>query len=125
MLSMKNCSANVSSKCANVYFPNSFLTILLNEKSKTPVDLQEKTTSISIFKLPNISIIKNKAILSCWVFLHNVSHLEIKMWPGNIVIESGDRVYVPWLSTNQIPAFLLEVRYYIISFTCYNTIYVL
>ena len=42
-------------------------------------------------------------------FHHNVIHLEMKTRPGNIVTEAGDRVNVPWLSTNQILAFSLGV----------------
>ena len=47
---------------------DSFLTIFLNEKTITPVDLLEKAAFICIFKLWILSTIKNiQAILSCWL----------------------------------------------------------
>ena len=46
---------------------------------------------------------------------HAIGSKKVPHLAGNIVSMVSDRLNVPWLSTNQNAAFLLEVQYYFMS----------
>ena len=82
----KKQSANVPSQCVNVYFANSCLTILMNEKLITPVDSLEKNIYFPYltFQIQPSTFNNIKAILSC-IFIIMLAILKWKRGRGTLL----------------------------------------